>query len=90
MLGDSRSSIARIINDNGADPKTDLCYEEMIEVREAFSSNLVKFLFVNDKYNYGDLFTKYFPLNSDKMKFLVKLMESGFVEIPLTAFMGRD
>lgn len=89
MVGDAKSCMARIASESGIDSKQELCYEELIEIRECFSSSLAQFLFITDSYNIGDNFTKYFPATSDKAKLLTNVLETGTYTAPLSAFLGR-
>lgn len=89
LLSDSKSVLSRVLNDNGMCMRTDICTEEVAMIKDAFTSSLLKLLFINDTHNLADIFTKHHPAKSEKVQMLLKLMESGIWTLPYRALQGR-
>lgn len=89
LISDSKSTLSRVITDNGMCCRGDISMEDVCRIKEYFMKKRARLLFITDAYNLGDLYTKFWPKNSDKMVSLLKLMETGVICLPVKAFMGR-
>lgn len=89
LISDSKSTLSRVITDNGMCSRGDISMEEVSKIKEYFLKKRARLLFITDEWNLGDLCTKYWPHQSEKMVSLLRVMETGLMTLPIRAFMGR-